>query len=369
MQQATETISVGDQFGFLTVVSESFIKHSKKHHEVMCGCGTKNEVSVQNLMGETISCGCMTGERNLPITNLPRASGKYLRNNKLFVFKKGDIFRVKGNFFFECTEINTGKNGKYKVITLTENGQQKHLYVHRLLAEAFIPNPENKPQINHIDGNPSNNDLDNLEWVTAQENVQHAYDTGLVPTLENSLHKCTRCFNPTMDENEFCQDCKYHFKTLKNKLQSNQKQRDEYRNIKTEELGPRYKKIIKSRFRGDTLEEIGDRLGVSRERVRQLINDVKSNDPSTKTSEFLNPTKEKETEKLFKITLEAARVNVKKTINEVSSKLNKSPATIRNWEKGKNKIPIEQFETLARMYSIPLENISYSQVGKWVILK
>jgi predicted XRE-type DNA-binding protein len=51
--------------------------------------------------------------------------------------------------------------------------------VHRLLAKSFIPNPENKPNINHKDGDPSNLTLENLEWCTQQENVEHSFKTGL----------------------------------------------------------------------------------------------------------------------------------------------------------------------------------------------
>lgn len=54
--------------------------------------------------------------------------------------------------------------------------------VHQLLAEAFIPNPENKPEINHIDSNRSNNALSNLEWVTHSENMKHAYNKGRINT-------------------------------------------------------------------------------------------------------------------------------------------------------------------------------------------
>lgn len=67
----------------------------------------------------------------------------------------------------------------YKKVELCKDGKRKGFKVHRLVAIAFIPNPDNKPEVNHIDGNKINNNIDNLEWVTSSENSIHAYETGL----------------------------------------------------------------------------------------------------------------------------------------------------------------------------------------------
>lgn len=67
----------------------------------------------------------------------------------------------------------------YLYITLSKCGVEKTFRVHRLIALCFIPNPENKPHINHRDGCKLNNVANNLEWCTSSENNQHAYDIGL----------------------------------------------------------------------------------------------------------------------------------------------------------------------------------------------
>lgn len=71
------------------------------------------------------------------------------------------------------------KGTGYYLVTLCNNGLRKNQFIHRLLALHFVPNPENKPQVNHIDGNKQNNALTNLEWVTSKENSIHAVKMGL----------------------------------------------------------------------------------------------------------------------------------------------------------------------------------------------
>lgn len=65
------------------------------------------------------------------------------------------------------------RNG-YLFVRLSKDAEKKCFSVHRLVAEYFLPNPENKPCVNHIDGNRKNNNVKNLEWVTSHENMQHS---------------------------------------------------------------------------------------------------------------------------------------------------------------------------------------------------
>lgn len=83
--------------------------------------------------------------------------------------------------------------GTYQIIQLRKDNKYFPKYIHRLVASAFIPNPENKPEVNHKDRNPRNNRLDNLEWVTSKENTLHlissGYDMGANPVkcLEDGM--------------------------------------------------------------------------------------------------------------------------------------------------------------------------------------
>ena len=70
------------------------------------------------------------------------------------------------------------KDGYLRVALTTKDNKRKNYYVHRLVLSAFVPNTENKPCVNHIDGIRDNNKLENLEWCTFSENEKHKYKLG-----------------------------------------------------------------------------------------------------------------------------------------------------------------------------------------------
>lgn len=83
-------------------------------------------------------------------------------------------YKVKGHVLSK----RENSNG-YLRCRMNLTGELKEYLVHRLVAEYFIPNPENKAYVNHIDGNKHNNHVENLEWVTKSENEKHAHKIGL----------------------------------------------------------------------------------------------------------------------------------------------------------------------------------------------
>lgn len=100
---------------------------------------------------------------------------KQYRNTNYLVSEDGKVYNKKTGRYLKQTNIGWG--GYYRVQLGTKNGSPK--LVHRLVAEIYLPNPENKPEVNHIDGNKLNNHVSNLEWVTAKENAKHAASLGL----------------------------------------------------------------------------------------------------------------------------------------------------------------------------------------------
>lgn len=99
--------------------------------------------------------------------------------NLYFATTDGKIFSYPKKTRKGTREITPNKGAHYYLIDLCKDGKVKKHLVHRLIAETFIPNPQNKPQVNHIDGNKLNNKVENLEWCTRSENQKHSIRIGL----------------------------------------------------------------------------------------------------------------------------------------------------------------------------------------------
>lgn len=102
------------------------------------------------------------------------------------VTEEGQVWSYRSNKFLKS---NPDKDG-YLKIGLYKEKNRKYFFLHRLVAEAYIPNPENKPQVNHKDENKQNNNINNLEWFTVKENIN--YGTRNIKT-QKALSKPIYC--------------------------------------------------------------------------------------------------------------------------------------------------------------------------------
>lgn len=115
--------------------------------------------------------------------------GIYLVSDFGRVFLTGRHVRLN-NAYLKPRFLTFQENRKgYLTVNLTDsNGKRTRAGVHRFVASAFKPNPENKPQVNHLDGDKKNNHASNLEWVNCMENVKHSWDSGLAKPLKGEKH-------------------------------------------------------------------------------------------------------------------------------------------------------------------------------------
>ena len=114
--------------------------------------------------------------------DIPNYEGLYQISNYGRVKALARKFRKRLNYNpWANDRIRSGNKGRYLHINLSKDGVTKTVVIHRLVAELFIPNPNNKPHINHKDCDRHNNRSDNLEWCTHAENEKHALDHGLKP--------------------------------------------------------------------------------------------------------------------------------------------------------------------------------------------
>jgi hypothetical protein len=103
---------------------------------------------------------------------------KQYKDTDYWVCENGDIFRNEKQLKPQMKK-RKGKD-RYFYLKLSQNNVKKSQYIHRMVAETYIPNPNNLPEIDHKDGDRFNNHISNLEWVEMRENRKRAFDAGLI---------------------------------------------------------------------------------------------------------------------------------------------------------------------------------------------
>lgn len=101
---------------------------------------------------------------------------------------------LKGDLLINEKILKPGNKDGYMQVSLCNNGVKKNYKIHRLVAQAFIENKNNKPIINHIDGKRHNNKVENLEWCTQSENIVHAYKIGNKKPINSKAYNKNLCY-------------------------------------------------------------------------------------------------------------------------------------------------------------------------------
>ena len=117
------------------------------------------------------------------VSNLGRV--KSIKRKARYYNHSKELFRMVNEKIIYQRETNWG----YYTVNLNKNGQTKIKRIHRLVASAFIPNPEHKEEVNHKDSNKKNNRVNNLEWATRSENAIHAWENNLLERNRIAIKK------------------------------------------------------------------------------------------------------------------------------------------------------------------------------------
>lgn len=179
------------------------------------------------------------------------------------------VFRLNKGTWEICPEIH--QHDGIIVTLIDDNGRHVSQYVHRLVAKAFVPNPDNLPLVDCVDGDRFNVAPDNLEWMSHSAFTQRLYDTGKIDRLKSAT-PCPRCGVPTIARrNPHCTDCQRHIKSEATAARRMAAIDESLGDIDLSILTKTQRRYITLRLEGLTNQAIADRLGVSKQAVHKTI--------------------------------------------------------------------------------------------------
>lgn len=193
------------------------------------------------------------------------------------VYEDGTINSVFDGFESPAKIGYLGKTGRrYKTVTYYDARSKttKSALVHRLVASAFVPNPDKLPQVNHIDGDKFNNAASNLEWCTARHNVQHAYQTGLSNPMATAA-PCSYCGNLTKASDCICPACKKRLGVAAAQSDRRAEQSDIYAGLDQRFLSEAERNYVLCAASGMFASEIAEKFGVSRQCVGAALTNAR----------------------------------------------------------------------------------------------
>ena len=186
----------------------------------------------------------------------------------------GKVFNNKK----ELKQTQTSRNKRYKIVTLCINGKSCKRYVHRLVAELYIPNPLNLPAVNHKNLNSLDNSVENLEWCTYQQNTIHAYKNGAFKT---NICSCGKEYYTNYRNRGLCTKCYQHEREEQIKKDNKEKKiRERIEALTVIPTKPKHLEIIELILQGKTFAEVGKIFGYSKQYIHQI------------TSKYFNKEKE-----------------------------------------------------------------------------
>ena len=215
----------------------------------------------------------------------------------LEIHEDGTVYRLKkdGKHKVEPT-ISKIKGSDRVFINYTIDGKQKHAYLSREIAKRFVPNEHGYKFVSFKDGDTTNVAADNLKWISKAEQVEHA----VKKRMENKK-TCEVCGKVYDGSRQTCPRCD-RIKGQKEMAEKREQKRladirEKYKNVDKDKLSSEWKFILESRLNGETLQAIGEKKGVTRERIRQILKKIEKGTPQFRTKaerEQMNSTKQEE---------------------------------------------------------------------------